>query len=77
MAQHMIQVPSHIASEIESYLKDTLAGGAGEVERDGSIVTIDQDAYDALAALPSDADGHIDDGGNLWIDGADYQVGRL
>lgn len=75
--RYTIQAPSHSASEIASYIKDTIAGGAGTVERDGSIIEFDQATHDVLAALPADSDGHIDDGGNLWIGGLDYQVGQL
>jgi hypothetical protein len=76
MSRHIVQLPTHLASEIKDYLTATIAE-TGTVTRDGSIVELDQGAKDTLAALPVDADGHIDAGGNLWIGCTDYQVGTL
>lgn len=67
------------AAGIAASIRETVAatGRRGEIDRDRSIIEIDQTAYDVLASLAPDADGHIDDNGDLWIGGASYPVGTL
>lgn len=75
--RYIIQIRE--ASNIAHYIRETLkqADITGEVEQDRTLIEFDQATYDYLSDLPSDSDGHIDDGGNIWFGGVDWPVGRL
>jgi hypothetical protein len=75
MAHYIIQLPStHDVTGIAHYLSESAP--AGEVVCDGTIIELDQAAYDALTGLPVGADGHIDNN-DMWIGGLGYAVGRM
>lgn len=68
--------------EIASYIKGTANAlcVTGSVVVEGSSVEFDQTVYDMMASLGEDSDGYIEadpNGGVMWLDGADYQIGMV
>jgi hypothetical protein len=67
-----------LTADETTYLRETLAGNAnyavsvwGQDDEPYLTVALSEAAVRYLETLPADADGHVDDDGNLWIGGVD------
>lgn len=78
----MTAYTANVTADQADYLAATVALNVGRVEvtsvNAGSVtIQIDEAAYEALAGLADDCDGHVDDEGRLWIGGMPEQLGVI